>query len=239
MDTLTRSKQPRAAKGKVPGRISNQTIYERIYEAVIERRLPPATKLSEEKLAQVFGVSRTRIREVLCRLAYEKIVNLIPNRGAFVASPSVEETRAVFEARRAIEAALVGGLAETAAKADVARLRKHVAEEHAARAAGNWAELAKLSGGFHLLIAELAGNPFLHDTMRGLVSLTRLIIYVYDSPRMPACLDHEHDTIVDAIERRDRQAAEREMAAHIRHVEQSLQLKEEPTGAIDLEKVFA
>ncbi|MET0217864.1 MAG: GntR family transcriptional regulator [Burkholderiales bacterium] len=234
----TREKKPVNEAGSARP-LSNQEIYERIYEAVSERRLPPGTKLSEEKLGRAFGVSRTRIREVLCRLSSEKIVGLIPNRGAFVASPTVEETHAVFEARKAIEIALVKILAERASPKDVSRLRQHAAEEHAARLTGDWKRLIRLSGDFHVLIAELAGNPFLLETMRALVSLTRLIVFLYDSPRTPACLDHEHELIVDAIQRGDAPKAEREMVEHINHVVGSLQLKEEKVDEIDIEKIFA
>lgn len=226
-----------ATRGAAP--LSNEEIYGRIYEAIVERRLPPGTKLSEEKLGKAFGVSRTRIREILCRFSHEKIVSLVPNRGAFVASPTVAETHAVFEARKAIEVALVRTLVERGTADDIARLRRHAAAEHAARDAGDWKLLIKLSGDFHLLLAESAGNAFLLDTMRGLVSLTRLIIYLYDSARAPACLDHEHETIVTAIESGDAASAAREIAGHIDHVLASLHLKEEAVEAIDLEKIFA
>jgi len=66
-----------------------------------------------------------------------------------------------------------------------------------------------------------------------------LIIYLYDSTRAPACLDHEHETIVTAIESGDAASAEREIAGHIDHVLASLHLKEEAVEAIDLEKIFA
>lgn len=231
--------QANTKAGKPSGAISNQAIYERIFGAISERSLPPGTKLSEEKLGKIFGVSRTRIREVLCRLAHDKIVTLLPNRGAFVARPTVQDTREVFEARRVIESALVKRLAETAGAADIARLRRHVAQEHAARAANDRRTLTKLSGDFHLLVADLAGNSILSETMRGLVSLTRLIIFLYDSPNMPACLDHEHDDLVSAIERRDGTAAAEGMIRHISHVEGSLRLDVDEEGSIDLEKVFA
>ena len=57
-------------------------IYEKIYVAVLEHRSLPGTKLVEEKLAEIFSVSRARVREVLARLAHEQIVQLIPQRGA-------------------------------------------------------------------------------------------------------------------------------------------------------------
>ena len=76
------------------------TIHARIYDAIVEQRLPPGTKLGEETLCEIFGVSRTMIRRVLQRLASEHVVEARPHRGAFVARPSVEEAREVFEARR-------------------------------------------------------------------------------------------------------------------------------------------
>jgi DNA-binding GntR family transcriptional regulator len=64
-------------------------------------------------MADIFGVSRARIREVLGRLAHERIVELFPQRGAFVAKPTIEQARDVFEARRLIEPAVLRRLADT------------------------------------------------------------------------------------------------------------------------------
>ncbi|HEU4475111.1 MAG TPA: GntR family transcriptional regulator, partial [Methyloceanibacter sp.] len=81
------------SKHKVrPGQRSGaaeEAIYERILAAIFEHRLPPGTKLGEDRLASIFAVSRARIRRVLPRLAHEGVVRLEPNRGAFVAQPSV------------------------------------------------------------------------------------------------------------------------------------------------------
>ena len=81
-------------------------VYAHIFEAILEQRLAPGTKLSEEALGEIFGVSRTIIRRALSRLAHEGVVLLRPNRGAVVASPSVEEARQVFLARRLVERAI-------------------------------------------------------------------------------------------------------------------------------------
>src|SRR5215208_6073563 len=77
---------------------SVDVIFQRILGAILEHRLPPGTKLGEEKLAAVFGVSRTQVRQALARLTHDRIVTLIANRGAFVSSPTVDEAREVFEA---------------------------------------------------------------------------------------------------------------------------------------------
>ena len=83
--------------------------------AILEHRLRPGTQLVEERLAAVFGVSRTKIRQAIARLAHDGIVTVFPNRGAFVTSPGRDEAREVFEARRLIEPGLVRRLAATTA----------------------------------------------------------------------------------------------------------------------------
>ena len=89
------------------GSPSDQDIYEQLIAAIIEQRLVPNTKLVEDQLAQIFGVSRTRIRPVLVRLASQRIVTLTPNRGARVAWPDAREAHEVFETRRLIEPRLI------------------------------------------------------------------------------------------------------------------------------------
>src|SRR5262252_1232982 len=80
-----------------------EAAYQRVINAVVEQRLAPRTQLKEERLARIFGISRTRIRKVLGRLSGEGVVTLEPNRGAFVSEPTVKDARDVFEARRAVE----------------------------------------------------------------------------------------------------------------------------------------
>ena len=87
--------------------LSVDEIYERILTAITEHRLQPGTQLVEDRLAKIFDVSRTKIREATVRLVHDRIANNIPNRGAFVASPSADEAREIFVARRLIEPELM------------------------------------------------------------------------------------------------------------------------------------
>ncbi|MDQ8035371.1 MAG: GntR family transcriptional regulator [Bordetella sp.] len=100
---------------------------------MLEQRLPTGTKLGEERLVELTGVSRSRIRQVLGRLAHEKLVTLIPNRDVLVASPSPEEALHVLQTRRIVEAEVAATLAEKATPDSIARLRQHIDDEGAAR----------------------------------------------------------------------------------------------------------
>jgi DNA-binding GntR family transcriptional regulator len=217
---------------------SVDTIHQRVLTAIVEHRLPPGTKLGEERLAKVFGVSRTQIRQVIERLSHDSIVTVQPNRGAFVSSPTVEEAREVFAARRLIEPDLIRQAIRRAGPAEIRRLRDHVKSESDAREANDKRGVVRLSGEFHQLIADIAGNRFLAKTMRELEALTCLVIILYDAPNMPACPYHEHSDLVDAIEARDEERAASFMVEHLRHVEASLDFDGSSDGEIDFESIF-
>lgn len=214
-------------------------IHDRILSAIHERKLLPGTQLVEERMASIFGVSRTKIRQAITRLAHDGIVTVYRNRGAFVSRPTVEEAREVFEMRRLIEPWLAQQLAAAATTTQIKRLRDHVELESAARSANDRRAIIKLSGDFHQIIAEMVGNSLIARTMRELESLTCLVIILYDSPNVPACPYHEHSDLIEAIERHDAEAAARRMVEHLNHVEAALDLHAEGAREVDLEGAFA
>lgn len=235
------NREPRVSRSGAKGVTRNapaseDEIYERLLAAIFEHRLPPGTKLGEDRLAGIFGVNRARIRLVLPRLAHEGVVAIEPNRGAFVASPTVADARDVFEARRVIEPGIVERLlAQPDRRGIVARLRQHVAVERRARAANETRSIVRLSGEFHMLMAEMAGNGVLAKTMRELALLTCLIIALYDKPSVPSCLGEEHSDIVDALAAGDAHRAVKRMVEHLNHVEENLDLTVPERGPVDLE----
>jgi DNA-binding GntR family transcriptional regulator len=214
-----------------------EEIAERITTAVMEHRLPPGIKLAEERLAGAFGVSRTKIRQALTVLSREGLVKLHPNRGAFVTSPSVQEALDLFATRRLVEPEIVRNVIARAGKGDIKRLRAHLAAEDDARRRGDRRAIIKLSGSFHMLLAELGGNTFIEKLMAELCPLTCLIISLYDAPQTPACPEDEHVHIVDAIERKDANEAVRLMIAHLDHVKNELRLGSGKTD-IDWDQMF-
>ena len=104
-------------------------IYRAIFESVMSQRLAPGTKLREAALCELFGVGRTVIRKVLQALAHDHILELRPNRGAVVAAPTPQETREIFAARRALEAAILPLAAANATRSDYAALKRQLPTE--------------------------------------------------------------------------------------------------------------
>jgi DNA-binding GntR family transcriptional regulator len=212
-------------------------IAEKISSAILEHRLVPGTKLGEDRLATIFGASRAKVREVLARLAHEQMVEQIPQRGAFVAKPTIEQAQDVFEARRLIEPGVLRRLIATLDDVKQQRLRRHLELEADARKRDDKRAIVRLSGEFHVLLAELAGNSALTRTMRELSALTCLIISLYDAPTTTSCRADEHEEIVAAIKRGDARRAESLMQHHLEHIEQSLRLDAGAEEA-DLESIF-
>ncbi|MBU2981456.1 GntR family transcriptional regulator [Lentibacter algarum] len=214
-------------------------VYNRIWLSIAERKLKPGTRLKEEKLAEIFSVSRARIRQALAALEHDGLVTLVPHRGAFVSQPSTEEARDVFFARRAIEKSLIIRLCETATPAIIARLNEHVEKERAARDANDIKSSIRLSGGFHLLIGELAGSPYLWDVLRDLVSRTSLIMAMYQTRSHADCGPDEHAEVVAAIQTGDAKHAESLMDHHLDHLEGKLDLEGSVEDTDDLRDLLS
>ncbi|WP_295380543.1 GntR family transcriptional regulator [uncultured Pseudacidovorax sp.] len=224
--------------------LTEAQMYERIVSAILDHKLPPGTKLVEDKLASAFGVSRTRIRPVLVRLANEQVVTLTPNRGATIAEPTQEEAREVFGARRLIEPTLVELFVARASDADVQRLRASAEAEETARTSGDMRRAIRLAGDFHLAIAERSGNQTLGRILRELISRTSLILMTYSSAHADereeatACGCREHRALIDAIRLRDAPEAARRMHEHLTRLESQLAFDSRPETAGDLARLL-
>ena len=224
--------------------LSENDIYERMVATILDHRLSPGTKLGEDKLAAAFGVSRTRIRPVLVRLANEQIVTLTPNRGATVAQPTQTEAREVFEVRRMIEPTLIECFMDAAGAADIDVLKRCIKEEEEARLTGDMRRAIRLAGDFHLHIANASGHQTLGRILRELVSRTSLILMTYSSNHLQvraeatACGCEEHRALLDAIRLRDKREATRLMRSHLAQLESQLQFTAPASDAPDLMALF-
>jgi DNA-binding GntR family transcriptional regulator len=237
MAHLTSGTRPGRSSRVAKDGIDTAQVHEAIWSAIVDHSLPPETRLVESELCEIFGVGRTRMRQVLQRLAHERVVTLMRNRGAMVSKPSVREAREVFAARRIIETSIVETLIKAATRKDIKRLQDHVAREQDAWHGNDRRAILKLSGEFHLLLAEAADNSILLEVLRDLVSRSSLIIAVYQSPGASPCPPDAHRELTVTLERHERGAIKL-MVQHLDHVFADLMLEERNGGGIDLKTVF-
>ncbi len=214
----------RSAAGADAGSGATRRIVDSITGAIVERRLMPGTKLAEQQIADIFGVSRTLVRQALNQLSRDRLVTLEPARGAFVAKPSPQEAREVFEVRAMLEAAMVKQLCAQVTDGQITELRAHLAAEAQAVARTDVSGRTRLLADFHVVLARMLGNQVLADLLEDLLTRSSLIALMYQSSHSAEHSQAEHVAIVDALEKRDMRAAVRLLESHLGNVERNLRL---------------
>jgi len=210
---------------------STQTIVAAITAAIIEHRLAPGAKLTEQKIATIYGVSRTIVRQALFQLARDHLVTLEPARGAFVSQPSVQEAKQVFAVRRMLEQHLVEAFCQQATPSDFRALRAHLKQEQAVVGRVDVTGRTRLLGDFHVLMAQRIGNQVLAQILSELISRCALITLMYQSSRAAQHSSDEHVAILKALEARDVAKAKQLMEAHLLATESSLLYHPRTTSA--------
>ncbi|BBU27366.1 GntR family transcriptional regulator [Burkholderia sp. THE68] len=237
MSDTTRSAAPNAAVAASNG-ANAESIAENIRAAILEHRLAPGAKLTEAQLCEVFAVKRGTVRQALAQLSNERLVDLEPNRGAFVASPSLQEVHEVFEMRRIIELAVVERIAQGHGTRRLKSISATIGKERRAFESHDFSSWIRLSGEFHTELAALTGNTVLCECLSGLVARSTLISALYESLGKSSCSFEDHEEILAALDTGDATKAAGLMAQHLRDVE--LKMLERPArGAVDLKEVFA
>ena len=199
-------------------------IYRAVVNAVMSHRLPPGTHLGEADFCELYQVSRTTVRKALQRLAHDHIIELRPNRGAVIASPTPEEARDIFAARRALEREIVPLVIRNATPASLQQIHAALEAEDQARRSGDRASWIRLGGEFHILLARLAGNQVLLRFMSELVSRCSLIIALYETPGSAMCENDEHQDLATLIEQGKVKEATRLIEHHLQEIEARLHL---------------
>jgi DNA-binding GntR family transcriptional regulator len=205
-------------------------IYQTVFDSVMSQRLTPGTKLPEATLSALFGVGRAVVQKALQKLAHDHIVELRPNRGAVVSTPTPEEVREIFDARRALESATLSLAIERITKADIKKLRKQLGDEHQAMHSFEQTEWSRLASSFHLRIAEFSRNPTLIRYMNELISRCSLIVALYEPSGHASCEHEEHARIVDLIDAGLTAEAIAAMNAHLVSLENHIHLVIQKSG---------
>ncbi len=217
----------------------DERVYQRVFDVILEQRLPAGTKLNEAELAGIFAVSRTVIRKALVRLAHDGVVETKKNKGTTLASVTPQEAHAVFEARRITEAAVVKLACQKITAADAGSLRQLIENELVAESEGDHGKALRLSGEFHFRIADIAANQLLASFVRNLVSRISLIVAQFETAGAPLChLQDEHYELVNAMEARDEGLAETLMMVHVQHIEDKIDFYR-VTESVPLREIFS
>jgi DNA-binding GntR family transcriptional regulator len=206
---------PSPSSTPVKAVISRTVLREQVKELLLERILQhvyaPGDRLVETRIAQELGVSQAPVREALRELETLRFVESSPFKGARVRELSDDELAEIYPIRAALEDVAARAAAERL-DGDVAPLEREV---RAMAEAGGVREQVEHDVRFHQLIVEAAGNARLLELWDSLQVEARTMITALRTGLDPAEVAARHEPIVDALRRRDADAAGREIRRHV------------------------
>lgn len=203
-----------------PGKIGAQHLPLRdqvlaaLRESIISGDYPPGERLTEDRLAEDFGVSRNPVREALRVAEAEGFVVILPRRGAVVASPSSGTIDDIFAVRERLEPLAARLAAERANPGDVATLRALLEKARRATEQQDLRRVAELNSALHLQILRISGNPWLSSIAKALYLHVQWVFRLTAKERAPHSWD-EHIKLVEAIETGDGDRAELVALSHV------------------------
>lgn len=198
------------------GQTSADQVYQKIHRAIAWMELRPGTPISELSLATENGVSRTPVREALARLAKEKLVEVIPKSGTFVGRIPVSSLVEAMVARRALESVIVRRAVDRAVPSVVLEFRAMIERQREIAATGDPVRFHQADEDFHAAFAKVAG----YEGIWEMILQVKLQVDRYRQLTLPqegriAMVITEHESVVDAMEAGDGEAAVHAMQDHI------------------------
>lgn len=220
-----RSRKPRARNAppkmtsntRLPDMPKNsQLVYRDLLQAIISMKLVPGTPILEREITQRYGISRTPVREAVLRLARDRLVDVVPKSGTFVARIPFSDLREAIVARRALEAVTVRAATEKASESQIMELRAIVQRQRETAEAGQEEAFHHADDAFHAAIAAAGRLPGIWDMIRQIrIQVERYRRLTLPQPGRMMLVVSEHGAVLDAMARRNADEAVERMTLHL------------------------
>lgn len=198
-------------------------VFESLREGIIKQILKPGERLMEIQLAEEMGVSRTPVREAIRKLELEGFVVIVPRKGAYVASISLNDVHEVYEIRAALEILAAGLAAERATKEEIEAMENCLRRESSAVSSDNVIATVDADIGLHDLIYKASNNSRLLSTLNNLrEQIYRTRVRSLFLPGRKKQSHEEHRKIVEAIRFHDVNEAQHLLQEHVAHAEAAM-----------------
>jgi len=194
----------------------SEKIYEVLKDQIINEELKPGQRLLDDRLASIFGVSRTPVREALTRLASEGLVEIVPRSGVYVKKLTKEEVEEIYEVREVLESLAARKAAEFMPERQIKQLLILLEKAKASVEKDLVKAHIDLDVRLHDLIIENCHNKTLATIMTNLYTLIHVFrVRVGKNKQIAKRATEEHGAILEAIRERDPDKAEKAMREHI------------------------
>jgi DNA-binding GntR family transcriptional regulator len=193
-----------------------QEVAKRIREMIRKGTLKKGDRIVEKSLSQAMGISRTPFREALRLLSSEGLVQLVPNKGAYVAQPSMKDIREMFWVMSILEGKCARLCAKRTDEVGLQKLDDLYRKLEKQYQDQNHEGYMDVNHRYHSLVQDLAGNKILSEVIDNLRQKILLYRYrqIYQPDRLKASMQ-EHSELQKAFREKNPAAAERLMQAHL------------------------
>lgn len=196
--------------------------YNEIKQAILSGALRPLELITEERIAERLGLSRTPVREAFGLLAAEGLVVVVAKRGSFVAPLSIDDILEIYQIRMPLECMIARIAAETISEEDIAALQQLVEAELAQEGKRSIQVSMARSEQFHDIVNSCVRNRRLEAMLKQLQSQIHRARALWPStPNRLTETWREHAKFVEALKARDADAAERLMREHLNNARET------------------
>ncbi|SOC43694.1 GntR family transcriptional regulator [Salinicoccus kekensis] len=203
-------------------------VYRELKQAIFNRKIPLNMQLNEKELSNAFNVSRTPIRTVLKKMEQEKIIENIPNKGAFIHQPTPQEIENVFQLRTILEREAAKIACKTVSEEQLDELERITIEEEQFFREGEYEKGLEKTTLFHQQLMDLSNNEYMKKYNEELINITNIYLAFHDSARKESPLSpEEHRSIIKALRTRDQEKAAESINSHYKNVREHLKYEEE------------
>jgi GntR family transcriptional regulator, rspAB operon transcriptional repressor len=191
-------------------------IYQVLWNDIVSLRRYPGEPILEKEIAAQFGVSRTPVREAILRLSNEKLIEILPQSGTFVARIALDTLPEAIIVRKALEDVTVRAAAVKASRTQIATLRANLELQKVQAAEADYEGFRRTDDTFHTLIAEAASYPGIWDIIKSVkIKVDRYCHLSLPKPGRISRLIKEHTAIFNAIRDHDPDRAAEAIHAHL------------------------
>ncbi|MFT4962121.1 MAG: DNA-binding GntR family transcriptional regulator [Paracoccaceae bacterium] len=225
-DTTSRRKRAQSRPPEGPARFSDlatttraNAIYLEMHRAIASMELLPGTAISENVISERMGVSRTPVREAVLRLTKEKLVEVVPQSGTFVARIPLSALTEALVVRRALEAVTVRAGVVQATPSQIMGFHTLIQQQRDIAETGDMESFHRADEEFHAEFAKVGKYPGVWDLIRQVkIQVDRYRRLTLPLAGRMEMIVQEHEAVVDALSVGDATLAVERMEQHLDHL---------------------
>lgn len=194
-------------------------VYKTLKDAILQRRLAPGTQLVELTISENLHTSRTPVRNAIKKLASDGIINIIPNKGAFVISPSLDDILQAYEIRAELECMAMRLCINDIDEDDIAHLKEIINEEYEAIRKVDISKHLSCNKQFHMFFSRKYNNKFLVKYTEEIIDRINIYLRMHDKlynvELNEISRNMEHKEMIELISKKQLEKLEPFLREHI------------------------